>query len=66
MLYNFYYEIPSIPEDLCKSEIDIRKIKDEFADRRSQIAPGSKPKYTLHLPPVEIKNFILPYFSEQY
>ena len=66
MLYNFYHEIPSIPEDLCKSEIDIRKIKDEFADRRSQIAPGSKPKYTLHIAPIEIKNFLLPYFGKQY
>jgi len=66
MFYKFYHEIPNIPEELCKSEKDIRKIKDEFADRRSQIDPNSKPKYTLHTAPSEIKDFLLPYFGEQY
>ena len=34
MLYEIRYELPSIPKELHKSEDDIRKIKDEFADVR--------------------------------
>lgn len=65
-LYEIHYELPSIPEELHKSECDIRKIKDEFADRRSEIDPNSKPKYTLHTAPPEIKDFLLPHFGKQY
>ena len=62
MFYEIRYELPSIPKELHKSEDDIRKIKDEFADVR----PNSKPKYTLHTVSSELKDFLLPCFGEQY
>lgn len=65
MLYKFCPEIPNIPEELSNfSEEDIRKIKDEFTGVK--LEPGSKPVYTLHNTPLNIKNFLLPYFEEHY